>query len=100
MRNVNNYLLSYSNKKEGRTIDRRLIQDWWFYESNLKLVIVHKITDKDGKYYGELELDFYKLDEFDKYFTSDGIPKKETAEQFYLDQKKRYFAWLDKKYKK
>jgi hypothetical protein len=80
---------------EGHTIDQRLNQDWWFYESDLKLVVVHKIKDEQGNYYGELELDFYKLDEFDKYFTPEGKPKLDAAQAFYDDQKKRYFEWLD-----
>jgi hypothetical protein len=100
------WALSYSVKAwggspvyelEGHKIDRSLNQDWWFYETNLKLVVVHKIKDEAGNYYGELELNFYKIDEYDTYFTPDGTPKKEAAGVFYQDQKKRYFEWLDKK---
>jgi len=47
----------------------------WFYESNLKLRVVKQIRDKDGKYYGEIYADYYKLDEYDKLFDKDGNPK-------------------------
>lgn len=47
----------------------------WFYESNLKLRVVKQIRDKDGKYYGEIYADYYKLDEYDNLFDKDGNPK-------------------------
>lgn len=62
-------------KADGTIVDRTLRQDYWFYESNLKLCVVHKIKDDKGNYYGELELDFYKLNDFDKLFDEKGNPK-------------------------
>jgi hypothetical protein len=62
-------------KEDGTIFDRTLRQDYWFYESNLKLCVVHKIKDDKGNYFGELELDFYKLDDFDKLFDEKGNPK-------------------------
>jgi hypothetical protein len=48
----------------------------WFYESNMKIRVVKQIRDKDGKYYGKIYADYYKLDEFDKLFDDKGIPRK------------------------
>lgn len=56
--------------KEGRMKYRE-----WFYESNLKIRIVKQIRDEKGNYYGELYIDYYKLDEYDKLFDKDGNPK-------------------------
>ncbi len=61
---------------DGSFFDRSLNQDYWFYESNLKLCVVHKIKDDKGNYYGELRLDFYKLDDYEKLFDAKGNPKK------------------------
>lgn len=47
----------------------------WFYESNMKLRIVKQIRDTDGKYYGEIYADYYKLDQYDKLFDKNGNPR-------------------------
>lgn len=46
----------------------------WYYESNIKIRIVKQIRDEEGKYCGELAVDFYKFDDYDKLFDKNGKP--------------------------
>ena len=66
---------SVEEKKIIAHIMNKLEVDYWFYESNLKLCVVRKIYDNDGKYYGELSMDFYKLDKYNELFDKEGNPK-------------------------
>lgn len=53
----------------------------WYYESNLKIRIVKQIRDKDNNYLGELAVDFYKFDDYEKLFDKEGNPRSSHNEQ-------------------
>lgn len=63
-------------KDSGKVYNRDLTQDYWFYESNMKIVVVQRMRDKEGNYFGDISMEFYKLDNFDKLFNQDGTPKE------------------------
>jgi hypothetical protein len=64
---------------DGKIFNRDLKQDYWFYESNMKLIVVQRIRDEEKNYLGELSMVFYKLDNYEILFNSDGSPKQQVT---------------------
>lgn len=64
-------------RNEGdKNYNRDLKQDYWFYESNMKIVVVQRMQDENGNYLCEISMDFYKLQDFDMLFNPDGTLKE------------------------
>jgi len=66
----------YAPKQTYKIVENYAIKyPYWFYESNLKLIVVVQVRDEEGNYYGELRVDFYKFEDYDMLFDKLGNPK-------------------------